>query len=397
MAHLSKRNFLKKIALAGLAGAAFSPEVKAGISDTEEIQKRKLQTRVLGRTGLKVPVMSSGALPVENINLVREIFKSGIRHVDSALVYKEGKNDEMVGKMLKEFGRKKFIVASKVQNDFDYTAKKFLSDNIGREFETKLDRILSLMQTDYLDILYVHDARCREQALHPEIMAAAEKAKKAGKTRFIGISTHENIPEVVQAACEAGIYDVVLASYNFRSGEEVKKAFAMAVEHGMGTVAMKTLAGGYLDKERTKPVNMTAALKYVLQDPNVHTIIKGIYTFEDLKKIMEVASDIRMTGEEEKALEEAKQYAGLYCKGCTVCLPMCPKNLPIPDMMRAYMYTYGYGEPLRGKELVTKHGIEPSVCNDCEECTVRCAMGFSVKERIRDIARLRDVPDEFLA
>jgi uncharacterized protein len=395
MSNISKRDFLKKITVAGIAGTALPAGLKAEKKETETLKKKPI-IRIMGRTGYKVPVISSGALSWGNINLVKEIFKSGIKHFDSALVYGDSKNDEVIGNMLKEFGSKKFIIASKVVNEFDFTEKKFKSDNIEKEFFGKLDRILKAMQVETLDILYVHDTRCKEQVLNPEVMAAAEKAKKEGKAKFIGVTAHENIYEVFKAACDAKIYDVVLGSYNFRSGQDVKDAFALANKEGLGTVAMKTQAGGFLDKEKTKAVNLTAAIKYVLQDENVHTVIKGIYSFDDLNKLMEMSANLEMTEEEKQNLKDAQQYAGLYCKGCTVCRPMCPKKLSIPDLMRAYMYTYGYGEPSRGKELVIENNITENTCDDCEVCTVKCAMGFPVKERIRDIARLRNIPGDFL-
>ncbi len=394
MTNISKRDFLKKVTIAGMA-TTLPMIAKAENSEAQALLKKPIQ-RVLGRTGLKVPVLSSGALSWGNINLVRALFKSGIKHFDSALVYGDSKNDEMIGKMLKEFGRKKFIVASKVVSDFDWTTKTFKSDNIEKELFSKLDLILKTMDVEMLDILYVHDARCKEQVLHPEILGAVQKAKKEGKIKFIGVSSHEGIAEVFGAACDAKVYDVVLGSYNFRSGQDVKDAFARANREGLGTVAMKTLAGGFLDKEKKKEVNKLAAMKYVLNDENVHTVIKSIYSIDELNQLMTLTHNLEMTEQEKADIEIARTFAGLYCKGCGECRPLCPKNLSIPDMMRAYMYTYGYGEPSRGKELVLQHGITQTVCDDCQTCSVKCTMGFPVSERIRDIARLSDVPGDFL-
>jgi predicted aldo/keto reductase-like oxidoreductase len=71
------------------------------------------------------------------------------------------------------------------------------------------------------------------------------KAKKAGKIRFIGITTHRNEPEIINAAVDSKVYDVVLPAYNFRQkhGEEVKKAIARAAEAGLGVIAMEDHRG----------------------------------------------------------------------------------------------------------------------------------------------------------
>jgi len=57
---------------------------------------------------------------------------------------------------------------------------------------------------------------------------------------------------------------------------------------GLGIVAMKTQAGVYWDKEKTTPINMKAALKWALRDPNVHTAIPGFTTLDQLQTDLDV-------------------------------------------------------------------------------------------------------------
>src|SRR5208337_3160926 len=110
------------------------------------------------------------------------------------------------------------------------------------------------------------------------------KAKRDGKTRFVGVSTHKNEPEVVRAAVESKLYDVVLTSYNFRQDHhlEVQRAVGEAAAAGLGVVAMKTQAGVFWDKEKKDPIDARAALKWALRDPNIHTAIPGFSTFDQL-------------------------------------------------------------------------------------------------------------------
>jgi Fe-S-cluster-containing dehydrogenase component len=65
--------------------------------------------------------------------------------------------------------------------------------------------------------------------------------------------------------------------------------------------------------------------------------------------------------------------------------------------MRAYMYSYGYGEPAMGHELLTGLRVRENPCIGCDSCPVNCAKGFAVAEKIRDITRLNTVPAEFLS
>lgn len=391
---MNKRDFLKKLSI---AGATSIVPISMRASAPETLALKRPIHRMLGRTGIKVPVISSGRVSLNNDNLVKALFKSGIKLFDSGLVYADGKNDAKLGEMVKVFGRKNNVICSKVMLDYDLKEKKFRSGDIQEEFEKKLNQILSCMKEEYLDILFIHDARCSDQVNHPDVLAAMEKAKKVGKARFLGVSSHENVTEVVGAACDAKIYDVVLMSYNYRSGQDVKDAFARASKGGLGTIAMKSMAGYWVDKEKTIPVNKSAAMKYILQDENVHTVIKSFSSFDDISLFTSLMYDLKMTEKEKSDIELTRQYAGLYCIGCGLCRPLCPKGLSVPDLMRGYMYTYGYGEPSRGRSLVLKNGITETTCIDCVICMVKCSMGFPVNDRIRDIARLRNISDDFLA
>jgi predicted aldo/keto reductase-like oxidoreductase len=103
-----------------------------------------------------------------------------------------------------------------------------------------------------------------------------------------------------------------------------------------------------------------------------------------------------MTEEEKSSLLAGESEGGLYCPGCPGCADRCAKGLPLPDIMRAYMYTYGYGDAKMGKHLLADLKIAGSPCEGCPECTVTCPRGFDVAGRVRDIVRLTSVPTEFL-
>ena len=134
--------------------------------------------------------------------------------------------------------------------------------------------------------------------------------------------------------------------------------------------------------------NPAAALKWVLQDPNVHTIVPGFTTFEEMNIDLAVAENPLLTDPEKKDLEKVASVSGLYCQGCRQCLGQCPEHLPIPDLMRAYMYTYGYRNLAHAQDLVLSLNLPDRVCEDCSQCPVKCSIGFNVSRKIRDVVRL---------
>ena len=390
---LRRKDFIKST-ITGAAGFAFLGAVDARLPETsadQESSDKKIIYRTLGKTGIKLPIVSMGVAQANNPNLVRAALDAGIVYLDTAHTYQRGRNEEMVGGAIKGRPRDSFMIATKVKVGRSPTAEL-----IEKSFLEKFDLSLKRLGLEYVDILYFHESTTRELTLLEPILKALEKAKKEGKTRFVGVSTHRNEPEVIQAAIDSKFYDVVLTSYNYRQDHysEVRKSIAKAALAGLGVVAMKVFAGG--DWRRVEIVNAKASMKWVLQDPNVHTAIPGFTTFDQMNTDLSVMEDLTLTETEKKDLQLQSSVEGFYCQGCEKCLPQCPHRLPIPDIMRAYMYTYGHRNLAAAQDLLFSLNLPANVCGDCEQCPVRCAKGFDISARIRDVVRLRDVPADFL-
>ncbi len=404
---LSRRGFLKTT-LAGASGFLFiasADKKRTDISSNSKHSQIKLIYRTLGKTGITLPVVSMGVMNADNPNLVRAALDSGIVHLDTAYSYQRGKNEEMIGKVIKGRPRDSYIIATKVPGSvpLPYAKGVFPDDEVSKErlakdFLKRFEISLRRLGLDYVDILHLHNVWTREAALFDPLLKILKNLKKDGKTRFLGISTHRKEPEVIQAAIDSKVYDVVLTSYNFKQDHylEVKEAIAKAAKSGLGVIGMKTFAGGYLDKKKTKPVNVKAALKWVLQDPNVHTVIPGFTTFDQMNLDLSIMEDMSLSDSEKKDLKLEASLQGLYCLSCESCQSQCPRHLPIPDIMRAYMYAYGYRNLEAAQDLLSSMSLDKNICDDCKMCYVKCVKGFNVSKRIHDISRLQQVPSEFI-
>ncbi len=392
---MKKRDFLK-VSAAALTASLLPLKVEAE-SRSKSSEEKKPITRIMGKTGLEVPVVSSGIVPAANEGLVRKLFESGIRHFDSAWDYQNGQNDRMIGKMLKEFGRDKFIVSTKVLLPVNPQTGQYEKEATTKAFMDQLEITMGRLGVDYVDILYLHKPGTRQAAMNEHMLKGLRKAKEQGKAGFVGLSAHSNQVEMIETVIDSGFYDSVLVGYNFFQDRLIRPSVAKATAAGLSVVAMKIAAGGYLDKEQTNPVNKRAALKWVLQDPNVNTAILTIRTISDFESLIPVMYDITMDEQEQEDIKLASLETGMYCLGCTRCHGQCPENLPVPDLMRAYMYAYGYGEAGNARRVVLESAISDTACENCDECLVNCAKGFAVKEKIADIRRLKDLPAEFLS
>ncbi len=402
----SRRSFIKK-GVSGLAGAVILPSALKGNprqSPTEEgktTSPGKIVYRTLGKTGLKLSVVSMGVMNASNPDLVKAALDAGIVQLDTAWYYQYGRNEEMIGEVIKGRPRDSFVIATKVFEPRDKDTGLFYPDAKAETFIEKFHTSLKRLGLEYVEILYLHNVSRKESVIFEPYLNAMKKFKKEGKARFIGVSTHSNEPEVIRATADSSEYDVVLTSYNFKMPhrEEVKKAIDHAAQKGLGIVAMKTQAGVYWDgKEKQHPINMKAALKWALQDENVHTAIPGFTTFDQLNLDLTVMEDLTLTPREKADLEPPKDLvqAGFYCRQCGKCRSQCPAHLDIPTLMRSYMYAYAYRNLQHARETLKSMDYSVLPCGNCQTCKVKCIQGFDIKTRVTDIARLNEVPEDFL-
>ncbi|MDR0737751.1 MAG: aldo/keto reductase [Prevotellaceae bacterium] len=389
MKNLNRRNFLRLTA-AGSAGLFIPSKLPAMTNRTGQPEEEKIniEHRTLGRTGIKVPILSMGVMRADNPNLVKAAIQSGIVHFDTAHSYQEGKNELMLGKIFKDVPRESLVVATKIKVD---QRKGIFSKDAPEQFLEKFNISMQRLGLDYVDILYFHAIDSREATLHEPILKVMQDLKAQGRTKNIGVSTHSNEPEVINAAVDSGVYDVVLTAYNFKQKHlpELNAAIDRAAAAGLGVVAMKTMAGA-------KDINIPAALKWVFRNKNIHTTIPGFTAFDELDVCLACATDPQLTGDEKNYLAQADVAPSLYCQQCNSCTTQCTKHLPIPDLMRAYMYNYGYRYPAEARTLVASLHLSSNPCTSCTSCKVKCTNGFAVAEKVRDIARIAAVPREFL-
>lgn len=113
---------------------------------------------------LTVPPIGFGAMglsmgygqapsPSDAIKMLKEAYDTGYRHFDTAEIYANGQNEEMIGEALRS-NRKEIILATKfmIQEPWENKSKA----NLEKELRTRLENSLSRLQTEYLDIYYQH-------------------------------------------------------------------------------------------------------------------------------------------------------------------------------------------------------------------------------------------------
>lgn len=390
---MKRREFIGKTGLGVVAAGLSTPLVRKAAAD--QGKEPEIIYRTLGRTGLRIPVVSFGVMNSDSPDLINRALEMGIKHLDTAHVYLRGNSERVIGEVLERRGdRDNVYVATKMRFSRDTENGVFTLKGSEREpgateenLIDQLEKSLERLRTDYVDILYLHSCYSPKMVLYEPLMNAMVKVKKQGKARFIGTSTHTDITNVIRATTDAGIYDVVLAAYNYVMEEkgEIGKAIAYAAGKGLGVVAMKTLGGRRLQQNPDAEINNQAALKWVLKDDNVSTTIPGMTTFEQLDMNLGVMKDLTLSGPEMRDLQRAASMRGiLFCQNCRSCVSTCPHQVAVPNLMRAYMYARGYGNYIQARTTIARlpDNTGLGVCRECSGCQAFCRMGIDIDSRI---------------
>jgi predicted aldo/keto reductase-like oxidoreductase len=404
---LGRRSFLATgvtgIAAAGFLGRASLLQAEPAKADPKPqaapATGTPLVRRTLGRTGIQLPVVSMGVMNASLPDLVKRSYELGVRHFDTAAVYQRGRNEEMVGQVLKELkARDKVTLATKVllmppQRALPAPEQK-------KAFMASLEQSLKRLQTDYVDILYFHSATTLDDIHSPGVREALKELQKQGKVRFLGFSTHQNMAELIADAAKEDFWDVILTTFNFAYNQDakLKAALEAAAAKGIGLVAMKTQASQdwYLkglpeniQKLYEGGLKHTAVLKWVLQHPCITTAVPGYTTFQQMEENFSVARGLDYTSDEKKFLTDRQiQLALGYCRQCTECVAQCPASADVPTLMRVHMYATCYRNFEHAR--MTYNEIEGprsmDACRDCEACRVKCPNGVDVAGRLGELS-----------
>ncbi|MBP6940514.1 MAG: aldo/keto reductase [Syntrophorhabdaceae bacterium] len=376
-ARINRRDFLKlgAVTASGAAGITGIGTMLKGAASAAGLFPDPLY-RTLGRTGLRITVVSFGAMLTPEHEVMRAAFDLGVNYVDTARRYMNGRNEEIVAKAIKGI-RNKLYVATKTLG----------SSNTKKEIVQDVETSLARLQTDHIDVIQLHNLTSGERAFVPEVREAYTELRKQGKVRFFGVTTHTNQAEVLRAVTDdpEKFFDVALVAYNFKSPPELKEAIARAAKAGIGVIAMKTQAGGYKTDALGPLSPHQAALKWALQDVNVTAAIPGMKDMNMLKEDLSVMG-MKLTRTDEKILERYGQAIDpYYCYFCGQCEATCPQNVAISDINRSLMYAEAYGsmELARSTYDEIDGKGKASACLGCDECVARCVNGLDIASKMR--------------
>ena len=338
----------------------------------------ELRYKILGKTGLKVTAVGFGCMVTSDGSVVERAADLGITYFDTARNYQSGNNERMVGAALKK-KRKDLVLSTKTEG------------RTKEEALAQLDTSLQTLGTDFVDIWYLH-AKTKPEDVTDGLIEAQQIAKKAGKIRFAGVSTHSGQKELIPFLTTNPNVDVILTQYNFSMEPFMNDVIDAAAKAGKGVVAMKIMAGGF---RRPQPGNvvqeklkrggaMLAALKWVVRNPNVHTTVPSMTDMDQLDENTRAFGQPFAAADEKILALQLDHIRPMYCRMCGECEGQCRQGLPVADVLRFLTYADGYGQFALGRERFLQLDAAHTAvrCNECPGCTVECPYGVHVAQRL---------------
>ena len=349
-----RRDFLKKAAALGL-GTALGGTLMgspAQASARPAFPDRPVPRRPFGRSGIEVSTLSMGGMYdiLNNRLMLAKALEWGIDYWDTAEMYGGGRSEEGIGRWFarKPETRKRVFLVTK------------LSPRRGTDFTPRLDACLKRLNTDYIDLFFVHGIGSIQE-MTPELKAWSLEMKKMGKIRLFGFSTHSNMEECLEGAARLPWIDGIMLTYNYRLMHEPRMKAAVEACHkaGIGLTAMKTQGGGPVKKDSDAEMKMAgrftekgftdfqAKLMAVWEDKHIASICSQMPNLTIMAANAVAALDQRGLSASDRALlaRYAQETCNDYCAGCgRICLQAVDNRVPVNDIMRCLMYAHSYGD-----------------------------------------------------
>ena len=401
MKKMTRRTFVSGL-FAGAAGKLFGSCAKSQSSSqekmtahSEESEEEKNELKIkrynpLGSTGIKVSDIVFGAGAINVPHLVRYAYDFGVNLFDTAAKYGSGVSEESIGQGLKGVRDKAYIITKQYYRK----GRRITKDSIRKVLEKSLKKL----QTDYVDGLFIHTMDATHLLKNEVVISSYIQFKKEGKVRFTGFSTHNEVltlAECVKPEYEEFV-DAVMFCYNHLEGKRIEPLIAAMRQKGIGTIAMKTLAGGkqgtlkeFVDERLSYP---HAAVSWVLANKHVDCAALTMDNYSMVENCV-AASGKKLERTDLALLQKYRDAVSKsYCRvSCSSCESYCPHNVAVSAIMRYAMYFEDYGQQ---KKAINHYAAlsktqKPVFCQSCYgDCAHACPYGLQVKEQLLRAHRL---------
>ena len=328
----------------------------------------------LGKTGLKASVLSFGGIPIQRADaantmaVVDKLEEYGINYIDTARGYTV--SEEYLGAAL-EGRRDKFILATKSMSRD--------KASMAKDVETSLKNL----RTDHIDLYQLHNLLEKDidTVFGPDgAYEALAEARASGKVGHIGVTCHSAEAMKILVERYSDKLETVMFPFNIVE-DQGKDILLLAREKGMGTIAMKPLAGGNLE-------DWNLALRYIAASGVMDIAIPGMGSPEEVERNAAVDLTAPLTQEElDRCAAIRKELGTQFCRRCGYCAP-CPNGIDIPQNFLLANYARKYGLAGWAQERYKAMPYHAGSCVMCGACEKRCPYNLPIRDMLEDVAKV---------
>jgi uncharacterized protein len=339
---VSRRQFLQTTSALGV-GALLLRAPLAGAEETPRVARK-----AFGRTGVDVPIVGLGCMfdIINNQVILRQTLNYGVNYWDTAASYERFGSETGIGMFFEKnpSARQEVFLATKGRGDL----MKSLDASLGR------------LKTDHVELFFVHGIDNIGVMHKPEVKAFAEAAKKAGKIKLMGFTSHSNAAQCLSGAADLDWIDAVMFTYSYRDMHrpEMVAALEACTKRGIALTAMKTMGGRQgtdnpAQAELLEPITAKgftpgqAKLKLVMENPQISCACVQMPNIKFCRENIAAALNRKSLGATEKLALSTHAAATCqgYCAGCShLCEPAIGHAVPVREVMRQLMYHHHYDE-----------------------------------------------------
>jgi predicted aldo/keto reductase-like oxidoreductase len=323
----------------------------------------------LGRTNLIVTKLGWGGIPIqrvgerEGVSVIQAVIEMGVDLLDTARAYTN--SEHRIGLALQKIN-KPVILSTK---SLVRTAKIY----------NEVHESLKQMKVKKINIYHLHSVSNFED--YEKVMTPGgayeglTRARDEGLIDHIGITGH-NL-HVLERVVKEGHFEVIMACYSFLEPDAAQKVFPMAKEKDIGVLSMKPFSGGVI--EEAGP-----ALRFVLSTANI-VPIPGSETLEKAHENWKIFTHGYSLTEKDKEQIEAikKEFDRQFCRRCDYCQPCTEKiNIQFAIGLKSIIKRFGPQAQEIGwmKDLIEK----ARNCSECGECLPRCPYQLPIPDMIKE-------------
>jgi len=381
------------------AGVVTAAESETPPTPAETAPAAKVPRKTLGSTGEKIPILVLGCaqkFDPKYDKILHRAYKEGVDYLDTAHVYADGWSHKTIVPFLEQIGgRENVWITSKFPAKVPNAPFQAEPGSVDH-FTKGLDVCLQELQTDHLDLFFMH-ALDDPKYLEPEYLKMADAMRKSKKTRFFGFSCHGgHVLDLLNKAPKVGGIDAIMFRDSFaKYGDlDLNKAIDACKKAGIGLIAMKTQDS--VPKDQAEVVKFEsrnfslgqAKLKSVWADERIDAAVSHMDNTKVLKENIAAAkSPVQISMNEFNQLQQiATATAAFSCHGCEqLCEPHVAGDTKIADTLRFLMYHESYGEAEKAKTLYSR--LSPSQRRidgvDFSRAAAACPRGIDIAARMK--------------